>query len=268
MTDTQQSIVQIGRIDLLVNGPVARMVLNNPAKLNAISYSMWREIAAGLKQLGGDPAVRCLVIEGQGARSFCTGADISEKDELNRAGDAGHDDPTYPALLALQSFPKPTIASIAGYCIGAGMVLASACDFRVATGDARFSFPAARLGLAPGYWAIKRLTEIVGTTNAKRILFLAGRFDAVEALRLAFIDEIATEGGLEAAISVWADKIAANAPLSLAAVKFAMELAVWGDDQTDPEAYGVLERACAQSRDYAEGLRAFAEKRQPRFLGQ
>jgi enoyl-CoA hydratase len=256
------------RIDMQVEGAIARFVLVNPDKFNAISISMWKQVDAALDTIAKDDAIRCLIFEGAGDRAFCAGADLSEKGQSDSAEDAVGHNPSYAILSRIQSFAKPTIAMISGYCLGAGVALAASCDLRVAGEGAKFSFPAARLGLAPEYSVIKRLADLTGPANAKRVLFVADRFAAEQALQLGLIDEMVPDADLISVTRALAAKIAANAPLTLAALKCAVEGGLGQSGDAPPPGYAALEHICMNSRDYTEGRRAFAEKRSPEFLGR
>ena len=155
---------------------------------------------------------------------------------------------------------------IAGYCIGAGVALAAACDLRVAATGARFGIPAARLGIGYFYAGVKQLVDLVGPAQAKRLLFTGDKFGAEEMLRIGLVDEVVAAQHLSERVSALAAAIAANAPLSVAAAKFAVATAR-SDGAPDVAACSAQEAACNNSEDHAEGRRAFLEKRVPKFQG-
>lgn len=249
---------------------VARIMLDNPAKLNAISLSMWQDLAEALARWASDPAVRCVVLAGQGEKAFCVGADISQMDSMRSGPEASaeYDRITKSTLAQLQAFPKPTIAMVSGFCIGAGVALAAACDLRVAAAGSRFGIPSARLGIAYLYLCVKRLNELVGPAQAKRLLYTGEKYAAEEMLRIGLIDELVPAGDVVQRVCALATGIAANAPLSLAAAKFSVDTACGDAAESDIAACASRERACAESDDHAEGRRAFMEKRAPVFRGR
>ncbi len=157
---------------------------------------------------------------------------------------------------------------ISGYCLGAGVALAIACDLRIASAGSRFGIPAARLGLACPYPIAERLAHLVGPSTAKRILFTADRFSAEDALRWRLIDEVVAASDLMATVQQIAVRIAANAPLTIVAAKHAVETVFSQASEHDMATFAELERACTESRDYTEGRRAFIDKREPIFQGR
>jgi enoyl-CoA hydratase/carnithine racemase len=175
---------------------------------------------------------------------------------------------TRVGLSTLGEFSKPLIAQVSGYCLGAGLAIAVACDLRLVATGATFGIPAARLGLAYHYSEMKRLTDLVGPSSAKRLVFTADRITAGLALQLGLVDEVATAEHLNGAVQALALSIASNAPLTLKAAKRAVALALSECTEVDTTRCDEQASFCLASEDYREGLHAFQEKRRPVFRGK
>jgi enoyl-CoA hydratase/carnithine racemase len=167
---------------------VATVTLERPAKRNAVTLAMWREIAARFRAFAGEPEIRVVVLSGSGG-NFCAGADISEFGTTRTGVEDGaaYEHAVDGCTEAIMALPKPTIAAIAGFCVGGGCGLAMACDFRIADRTARFGIPAARLGIVYGPTDCRNLIDLVGLARAKEILFTGRRFDAAEAQRIGLV---------------------------------------------------------------------------------
>lgn len=247
---------------------VAWVTLNRPARRNAVTLGMWQALARHFTALGRSPDIRVIVLTGQGAH-FCAGADIGEFREV-RSGTAAasaYEQAVDDCLAAIGATPKPTIAAVAGYCLGGGCGLAAACDFRFARSSAVFGIPAARLGIVYGVQETRNLLALVGLASARRILFGGQRFDAAEALRIGFVDEVVGDS-LSDAVRAFARALAENAPLSVAGAKLVLNALVTGKVLEQGEAIARALHEAIESEDYREGVRAFLQKRRPVFVGR
>jgi enoyl-CoA hydratase/carnithine racemase len=257
-------------IETTVNEHVARITLNQPARRNAMRLAMWEQLGQTLESLSTNDDVRVVVVSGAGEQAFCAGADISEFDAVRADPEQAlaYDATTRRACEALGQFPKPTIARIAGSCIGGGFELALLCDIRVCGADARFAVTAARLGLGYNLHDTELLVDRLGAPSAREILFTARTFDPSEALRLGVVNRIAEAGTLDELVEGYVSDIANNAPITVQASKAIIaEAARPPSDRDVGLCQGWVDR-CYASTDFLEGRRAFAEKRTPVFTGR
>jgi enoyl-CoA hydratase len=249
---------------------VGVVTFNQPEKHNAISVEMWLGLADILGDFGTDPAIRTVILTGAGTRAFVSGADISQFEQQRSNADAqrAYDEQTARGRDRLNSFSKPTIAMIRGYCLGGGLAIAMQADVRIASPDAQFGIPAAKLGIAYGFEGLRRLVSLVGPAHARMILYTGARIGADEALRIGLINRVVPAEELEATVFEVAHQIAANAPLSVAASKLAIDQVLLDPDERDLETLARATAACFDSEDYREGRAAFREKRAPHFHGR
>ena len=249
---------------------IGRFIFNQPDKHNAISFEMWQGISRAMDDFSADDSVRVIVLSGAGTKAFSAGADISQFDE-QRASKDGVDVYDGAALKAendLMHLDKPTIAMIQGYCIGGGAGVALCCDLRIASEDARFGIPAAKLGLAYSWDEVYPLVQLVGPSFAKEILFTGRQFSAEEALNMGLVNRVVARADLESCVDEYAERIAANAPLTVRTAKRTIAEASKDPADRDLATVQALVDECFSSEDYAEGRKAFMEKRKPAFKGR
>jgi enoyl-CoA hydratase/carnithine racemase len=245
---------------------IATVVLNKPGSHNAISLSMYQRIPEVFSALDADPAVKVVVVRGAGTRSFASGADISEFEEVrgNSAAAKAYNEHVAAAEHAVERITKPTIAMVHGYCIGGGCGLALACDLRFADERSRFGITPAKLGLVYSLESTKRLVDIVGPSRAKWILFSGQHVYSDDALRLGLIDELVPADDLEKHTYEFARLITTRAQFSVRSGKRIVDLVLAGQTTDDDVTTGIR-NSSFDTEDYAEGVRSFLEKRPPRF---
>ena len=243
-------------------------MLNNPERRNAVSLDMWEAIPKVLDDFGADPAIRSVVLTGAGDKAFASGADISqfEKERSTPESIAHYDAVGDKAQKRLKEFEKPVIAMIRGYCIGGGLNIANLCDLRIASDDARFGIPAAKMGLGYKAGSMKILVDLVGPAYALEIMITARQFSAEEALRMGLVHRVVPVAALEKTTRDYCEMIAANAPLTMRAAKRIIREVSTAN--YDAEACAAWVKQCFDSEDYREGRRAFMEKRKPVFKGR
>lgn len=256
-------------LTLEIDGPIALIVANNPERMNAYTARMWARIPEHVRAAEEAPGVRVVILRGVGTRAFCAGADISEFESARTgAAAADYDRLNHEAFSALLSITKPVIAMIHGFCLGGGLGIAACADLRIADPRAQFSIPAAKLGLGYNPRWVPPLLSLAPPAFIKEMIFTGRRFSAEEALRIGIVNRVVETEGLEAAVRALASEIAANAPLTVRAAKLTIDELTRRPETPDMSALDVAIKACFDSADYAEGRRAFLEKRKPEFLGR
>jgi 2-oxoglutaroyl-CoA hydrolase len=245
------------------DGAVATITLDVPGKLNRVSLSARRELAAAFAELGANEDVRAVVLTGAGG-AFTAGGDIASflsapVDEMTRLAFN---------VASPERCSKPVIARIEGYCLGVGFELALACDFRVCSEDAQLGLPEIGLGMIPGSGGTQRLARLVGLSRAKDVIMRRKRISAVDALAWGLVSEIVPADALDAAVERVIGELGALSPVALAMAKrvlnhvYDVPLHVGLD--LEGLAYGVLK----STDDFREGVEAFVEKRPPEFQGR
>lgn len=258
-----------GEVRIERDGLIARMVFDHEERRNAITVDMWEAIPDAVREVQRDPEIRVVIMRGAGAEAFVSGADISEF-EQTRTGHAGrdYDQMTARAFTALRGLEKPLVALIHGFCIGGGAAIALTADLRYAADDARFAVPPARLGLGYHTAGIRALIRTVGFSETADLLFTARRVSAEEARRIGLVNEVYAKDVLDEAVDQIAHTIASNAPLTIRSAKISLQELAKLEAERDTDRIHASIEQCYQSEDFKEGVRAFLNKRKPKFRGK
>src|SRR6266576_1184262 len=259
-----------GKVLQSVTDGVGVVTFNNPEKRNAMSLEMWEGLGSAPIALRDDPDVRVVVLVGAGDKAFVPGADISQFEKTRHNAEASEEyskkSAAQRALLA--DYPKPTIASIRGFCLGGGMQVAMLADIRIAAENSQFGIPAARLGIAYGFDGLRNLVSLVGPSWARLLMYTGMRIDSAEAVRIGLVDRVVPDTELWSATIEIARTISGNAPLAVQAAKITIAQVLKDPDKRDMDAIKAIGTACMDSEDFREGRRAFMEKRKPHFKGR
>jgi enoyl-CoA hydratase/carnithine racemase len=251
-----------------IRDQVAHVTLNRPEARNALSRAVNEELLRLARTLGNDPAVRAIVLTGAGDQAFCAGADLKERKGVPATEAGPYIDAISGAIDAWARIPKVTVCALNGSAYGGGLELALACDLRIAVVGAEFGLTEVRLGIMPGAGGTQRLPRLLGVAAAKELILLGRRIDAVRALELGLVLTVVEPTELAATVDGILGELAGCAPRSLAMAKAAIDR---GIDVGIDEGLRI-ERQCYDvtlgSDDRDEGLRAFAERRAPRFTGR
>jgi len=250
------------------DGAIATVTLNNPDKLNALSFRMWMRLGEIMQELEADVGVRCIVLRGAGGKAFAAGADISEFEKVRTNARVAKDygNKIEGTMRAVKECRHPTVAMIHGVCVGGGLEIASQCDLRICGASSRFGIPINKLGLVVGYGEMAALIDLVGRATALEILLEGRVFGAAEAKEKGLVNRIVADDQVETEALAAAARIAAGAPLVARwHKKFARRLA-------DPRPLTEAERdegyACFDTEDYRIGFNAFLAKQKPQFKGK
>mmetsp|Transcript_31075 Transcript_31075/g.68998 ORF Transcript_31075/g.68998 Transcript_31075/m.68998 type:complete len:326 (-) Transcript_31075:284-1261(-) len=270
----QQRTFASGQLHVLVeplgdqHEGISVVTLNRPDARNAIGRQLLRELREAINNLRQERTTRCVIIRSAVPGVFCSGADLKERAMMTQHEAGEFVTSIRQTFSDLQAMPVPTIAAMEGYALGGGAELAISCDLRVVSSTAVVGFPEAQLGIIPGAGGTQRLPRLVGMAKAKELIFTARRVKPDEALRVGLADHAVEEGQAYNKALEIAAEMARCAPLSLRMAKEAIAQGMNVDLATGLR----IEQACyAQllpTKDRVEGLKAFAEKRQPRYMGE
>jgi enoyl-CoA hydratase len=250
------------------DGAIATVVLNRPAKLNALTKAMWIELGAAIDALSSDDSVRCIIVRGAGERAFSPGNDIAEfaTERANKAQAIAYGAAMHDTARAIKACRHPLVAQIHGVCVGGGLEIAALCDLRICGASSRFGAPIKNLGLVMAYAEMAPLVDLVGKAVALELLLEGRILDAAEAKEKGLVTRVVPDAEVAAEARATAERIADGAPLVARwHKKFALRLA-------DPRPLSAKERNecfdCFDTEDFRIGYAAFLAKRKPDFRGK
>jgi enoyl-CoA hydratase/carnithine racemase len=249
---------------------IATITLNRPDKLNAFIGHMRRDLAEALEHAGSDRSIRVVIVTGAG-RAFCAGGDVAYMAELMERRDSDEFERILGAgrrvISAIRMMTKPVIAAVNGPAAGAGFNLALACDLRIASSNATFSQSFVKIGLHPDWGGTYFLPRLVSPNKACELFFLGDAIDSAEALRLNIVNQVVAPDELEATTLQLAERLSTAPPIAIASAKQAVYMSGTSDLDEMLRYETEAQLRCFESDDGREGVRAFFEKRDPRFTG-
>lgn len=246
---------------------ITRLVLNRPEKLNAINLAMREALEQALDRLDADPATRVLILAAAPCRAFSVGGDIDERKAMTPLDIRQMRHSFSNPYRRLYEARPPVIAAISGFCLGGGLELALAADFRIADETSEFGLPEVTLGVIPAGGGTQRLPRLIGLSRAKRLIFTGARIKAAQALAIGLVDEVCARGALDETVLNLARMIAKNPPLAVAEAKRCLNL---GSPLAEPEGLALEAESyltCIASPERAAALQAFAERKANRADG-
>lgn len=250
------------------DGPVRTVTINRPKVLNALDSAVFAEMDDVLRRTESDAAIRVVVLKGAGEKSFVAGSDIKEFAQLTPEGAEVRSWKGMQLYDRMRRLPQPLIASIHGYALGGGMLIALACDLRVASTRAEFGYPEIRLGIFPGTGGTVLFDRLIGHANARALCLTGERFSAERAFQLGIVTHLVPHEELAAKTSELARLLAGYSPIAVRNLKRALNASLERDFEAARAEELKAYRACFESEDMREGVAAFIEKRSPAFKGR
>ncbi len=245
-------------------GAVATIWIDRQPRMNTMTVAMRNEFPAIFRDLDADDTVRVIVVRGKGGKAFSAGGDVAEfltlaPAELEQWGDT---------LTSAERCRKPVVAAIDGFTMGAGLELALACDFRVATRRSEFAFPEVRLGMIPGSGGTQRALRLIGMTRGKLFMMTGQRINGERAEAWGLITQCVADDGLDAAVDALVKELADRPPLALRTLKMVLNRGAEAPLETALELERKSYAWLRSTHDYEEGVKSFLEKRPPKYLGR
>ncbi len=260
--------MEFNNIILETEDRIATLTINRPKALNALNRDTLLEIEAAVQLVQKDEGADVLIITGSGDKSFVAGADITFMQNINAIQGREFALLGQRVLRLIESMEKPVIAAINGFCLGGGCELAMACDFRICSEKSKFGQPEVGLGVTPGFGGTQRLPRIVGTGMAKLLLYTGDTIDAMEALRIGLVSYIIPSNELMVYVRKVAKRISSRGQLAVRFCKAAANEGMETDIDRAMSLEADIFALCFATDDQKEGMKAFVEKRTPRFTGK
>ncbi|BBD71704.1 crotonase [Sulfodiicoccus acidiphilus] len=248
-------------------GQVYVLLLNRPDKLNTINLLMLEELSKALQELSSLDELRVLVIRGNG-RAFCAGADVSEFIKLTPSTALNFSRKGKEVLKYLAHFPRPTLAAINGYALGGGLELALNCDLRFASSAALLGLPEINLGIFPGFGGTVKLPKIIGKAKALEMMYTGDRISAEEALRVGLVNRVIPSEKFDEEVMTFANRLALKSPAILKLLKTAVISSLDSPEEVGSPIESLAWALTFTTDDQKEGIKAFLEKREPKFSGK
>jgi enoyl-CoA hydratase/carnithine racemase len=254
-----------GEVRLDAAGSIAWVVFDNPERRNALTAPMMAQVLEAMEKAAADERIRVVVLRGAGELAFMSGADISA---FGSPSGVDQGPRSQDVIAAITDLPKPVIAALRGWCLGAGVLLALSADLRIAGDDLRIGIPAAKLGVAYPREGVARIMAVAGPAVASELLMTGEPFGAAEALRTGLVNRVVPAAQVFDEAQSAAEDLAANAPLTILASKRTIASLRDPSDSLRADAAARSISDCYRSEDFREGQRAFAQKRRPDFKGR
>ena len=251
--------------------PFVTVTLNRPEKLNAVNLELLAEMGQAMNEINEMAEVRAVIIKGAG-RAFSSGTDLQAlgggKTDRTRPGYRYNLGRHQDAFLRIERLEKPVIAQIHGYALGAAMELALACDFRIATRDARFALPEVLYGIVPDLGGCQRLVRVVGLPKAKELAMMGTTIDGEEAERIGLVHKAVGADTLEGEVRNWVERFLRIPPLAVGLIKRAVDKSLDMDIVSSLDANAAVQSMLLKTEDFKEAITAKLEKREPKFKGK
>jgi enoyl-CoA hydratase len=248
---------------------IARIIINRPEKRNALDRAARLEMVNALEDCENDESIKVLVLSGAGGKSFMAGSDLTELSELSPLEMEAFTSSLGGGLYTrFEQADKPVIAMIDGLCLGGGLELALACDIRIASDSSKFGQPEILIGIIPGSGGTQRLSRLVGVGKAKELIFTGALINATEALQIGLVNQVVPKDELEETVMALAGRVANQSPLALKWAKKSINMSQESSLQVGIGYETLAECLLFSSKDREEGIKAFLEKRKPRFTGE
>ena len=257
----------VNTVQLAIDGPIARIILDRPDKMNALNAEMWRDLAAAVDRVEAEPGIRCVLLRGAGG-NFAAGADLAEFGSLRANADQAeaYGRMMLATLHKIRDSSRPTIAWIEGNCLGAGLEVAVMCDLRVAAETARFGVPIQRIGVSMPYPELAAFVGLIGRAAVLEMLLEGGVYTADWAAKTGLVTRIAPVESLDVTVKTLVDRVVSGSPVSPRSHK-AFSLRCLDPRPLTPAELRQSYATC-DSADYREGIESFLERRKPRFTGR